>query len=521
MNYCSSRFLMVGMSFCACAILWPGQNLHGEQISRYLYLDHWAYRYIDLLQVRGYMGELNRSVRPYRRAEVAGSVSRLSRRSARMSEVEEGWLELLKEEFKEDILFLKDGGRHNRIYYVRGIARESADVRGDNGDSDYFFSGEALLRFSSLVFSSRITIDQSLFDAPNYMGRKDISLASRVEDSYLMTGLPAVSLFYGRTDRTWSPFPDMSLLLSENPFSYDHLFLRIGGKKLALRGLVARLSDTPSGVLATEGEQRYLAAHRVDFRLGDWIQMGIFESVVYGGKGKGLDLAFSNPFSPYIIIENGSSRQANSFIGCDLFLTPWKRLTVSTQLLIDDVKLSLFGKPVFYGKEVEPDEFGFAVGSTFSDPFGLENSLVSGRYLRISNYTYNTLDPVERYLQEGVNIGSRFGNDMDHLMFGIDYFPLRSWIITATTAFQRKGEGRVTETFPAEFARADYPFPSGTVEKTLAADIDIRFQPSVSWVMHAGVGLEDVRNEDNVDGVDKRRMRGNLGLQVSWARWWI
>jgi len=247
--------------------------------------------------------------------------------------------------------------------------------------------------------------------------------------------------------------------------------------------------------------------------------MGLFESAIFGGKGKGLDLALINPFAPYIIIENSSSREMNSFIGFDLFLIPHQDVTVSMQLLVDDVKLSLFGKPIFYGEEVEPNEFGFAIGGTCSDPLGLSNTLLRARYYKVTNYTYNARDSLEQYLQNGIGLGAGMGNDFDELAFGVDYFPGKSWILSASVSQLRKGEGGLTDPFPIEFTSYDIPFPSGVVEKTLGLEAALRYQASSVWFVQGGLGFVNVTNKGHVEGDNDLQLRGSLTVQASWWRW--
>jgi hypothetical protein len=494
-------------------------ELASDSISRYLYLDHWAYHYIDLFQDRGFMRELDRSDRPYRRADIALAIRDLRFGKEPMSDVELGWLNLLTDEFAEEIRSLTVREKQAPGYFVRGSVREDLDFERDIRNGDYYLSGEGAIRLPSLIFSSRVSVDQSLFDDSNYLGRKDLSIAGRVEDSYLLAGFSFVSVYFGRTERNWSPFPDLSLVLSENPFSYDHLYLRIGGKRLSLKSFFARLSDLPSGQLGVEGEERYFAAHRLDFRLGSWLQMGLFESAVCGGRGKGIDLSLLNPFTPYVVIENSTTRQLNSLFGFDIYLVPHPDLTISTQFLIDDVKLSLFGEPVFQGDEGEPNKFGLALGTTCADPLGLTGSLLRGRYLKVTNYTYNARDSLERYLEGGIGLGSIIGNDFDELMVSFDYFPVKSWTFAASTRYLRRGEGRISDPLPLEFESEDFPSPSGVVEKHFSLDISVRYQVSAAWFFRGGLGFIDTRNVDHAKGTDERNMRGSARLQVSWWKW--
>src|SRR5207253_2982206 len=71
-------------------------------------------------------------------------------------------------------------------------------------------------------------------------------------------------LFFGSLDRNWGPPALEGLIVSPSPYSYDHLALSLGTRRIQLQGIVTELDDLPdtSGAL----NHRFFIAHRLLWR---------------------------------------------------------------------------------------------------------------------------------------------------------------------------------------------------------------------------------------------------------------
>jgi hypothetical protein len=485
-------------------------------VSPYLPLDHWAYAYIDVLLERGVLENLRRSRKPYEREEILREVEKELVRRRDLSDVERKWLLLLEEELE---LLLGAEEDFSLWAEARGSAESMKEGISDNEfDGDYYAALELSARFPHGTALQRTVVDQNLFDDPSYRGRRDIDIAGTVEDAYLMVRASKMTLFAGRTRRNLGPAPQ-SLLLSPNPFSFDHLSFELDLGKLSFFFLTARLDDMENGTVEEEDDtpvQRYLTIHRLDFRPQASLEIGVWEAVLYGGPARGMDFSFTNPFSLYFVVENASNRQANSLLGFDAYWRPARRIGLFGQLLIDDVKLSLFGKHIFWEDEVEPNEFAHLVGAEFIDPLGLRDSRLSVSYRKVTNHTYGSMKQEERYVSEGKPLGPADGNDFDEVRFAWLYAPRPDFFLETEYARTRKGEGEVWLPFPPTFASRDIPFPSGVVETIDLVSLSLRYQTSPHFYVDGTVGVERRNNYLHVSGEKETIPRAGLSIGVQW-----
>lgn len=486
-----------------------------DEVTPYLPLDHWAYTYIDLLQERGRLEGLPRNVRPYGRSDLLEEVTETLRSVKDLSEVEESWLTLIRGELESL------GGKRDENYSVRAEGTVNGNqVRGDSGeeefDVDYTLGMELSMQFPHGTALHRTVIDHGLFDDPAYRGRRDIDIAAVVEDAYLMIEGWKMTFFAGRARRNLGPSVP-GLFLSNNPFPFDHVYFELDFGRVGFNFLTAKLDDIEDPEGGTRF-QRYVSMHRLDIRPVENLQVGLFEAVMYGGRGRSLDFAFTNPFSLYVVVENASDKQANSLLGVDAYYRLTEKAGLFGQLLIDDVKLSLFGEPVFFDDEVEPNEFGFIIGGELSDPFGLRDSRARAIYQKITNYTYNSINAFERYTYEDKPLGPPEGNDFDRIALSLLFAPSPELILEGSYARTRKGEGNVLDPFPAEFESSDIPFPSGVVETTDTFLLRARYQSTSFLYVDGSAGFERKGNYMHRAGVTETMPRLDILVGVEWKR---
>lgn len=494
----------------------PG-GLLASETTPYLAMDHWAYTYIDILQARGVFPNLWRSTRPYNRAELLTAVDEALAGGGKLTGVEREWLRLLKKELGILIEQTED-----RVGF-RLEGRVSTDrARDENGegetDADYFAGLELCTTFPHVALLARTVIDQDLLEDPFYQGRKDIDWAANIEDAYALVNASKLTFFFGRTRRNLGPAP-VSLFLSNNPSPFDHLFLGLDFGWVQYSFMTARLDNMYEDELMEDEIpfQRYLSLHRFDLRPIPSLEIGLFEAVVYGGRGSGLDFSFSNPVSLYFVVENASDKEANSFLGFDAYYRAWDTLGLFGQLLIDDVKISLFGKHVFYNDEVEPNEFAYVIGGELIDPLGLNDTRLTGSYTKVTNYTYNSTNVFERYTYEGKPLGHPGGNDFDLIRLRWLFAPHPDIVFESEYARMRKGEGSISAMFPDAFSSSEIPFPSGTVETTDLVSIRARYQSGQHIFVDGRFGWEWKNNYLNIPDRTSDTPRFDITLGFEWG----
>jgi hypothetical protein len=162
----------------------------------------------------------------------------------------------------------------------RGVPPRQAVGRG-------FASGSAqvLLAFGPFVGVSHATVDTRLqFDPDWFAGGNN---STRFEEGYVSGQWPYVEAFFGILDRNWGPSAVQGLLLSDDPYSLDHLALALGPARVQVQAFAAQL-DTRSdstGALVN----RYMTQHRLWIHPpGRWT-VALWEGSVISGVGRQLE----------------------------------------------------------------------------------------------------------------------------------------------------------------------------------------------------------------------------------------
>jgi hypothetical protein len=256
-------------------------------------------------------------------------------------------------------------------------------------------------------------------------------------------------IFFGRTVRNWGPAPLQGLMLGSAPYSYDHLFGRLGTPRLNVSLLLARLDDDSVGTLRET--QRHFAAHRLSARWR-WLEVALAESFVYAGVGRGFEPTLASPFTIYALTWRNDQQQGNLQGSASLAARTGAGI-FSGELMLDDAQFDrcdvVCEQPASYGLTFTAEGVPFVAG---------QRAFAS--YTRVAALTYRNKTPAERYTAYGVSLGRAF-SDYDEFRVGADLafagMPLRPYF-----SRRRQGEGdyRLREFPPPE----EWPTQPGIFE---------------------------------------------------------
>lgn len=171
---------------------------------------------------------------------------------------------------------------------------------------------------------------------------------TRREAGEAPVGDPGVVAFrapvaYVRVARTWGDFvlgrvrwelgaeaPE-SLVLGARPEPLPGLAWSVGSQRFRFRQVVSRLDRINE-------ERRYLSMHRLEFRPVSGLDVGLTETVVWAGRGRGWELGYLNPLVVYFSEQvNDAVQPGNVKYAVDLAWRPHRRVELYGQVLIDDL----------------------------------------------------------------------------------------------------------------------------------------------------------------------------------------
>ena len=492
-----------------------------RRASSYLPVEHWAYRYIDLLIARGRLTGLDPMVQPYRRIDIARSIY-AAERDPDLPAAERRWFGELKRELDREFHALSDTS--NSEPYVSGsvhggtwaMTQRHRDVLRPEGDGAVYpmIGVEATGEFPSVVAALRFRWDEWLLNDPqfpdgnvveshpNFLGL--FEFGGRTEEGYLELQIPYFRLLVGRTYRNWGGPSADGLLVSDYSYSYDQIAYRVGVECLNVIGFVAQLDEFPGSV------KRYTSSHRLNWRPRENLVLAVGETVIYGGENRSFDLRISNPISVWLVGGYGQDYEEgpnsnNNFTEFSAWWRPFDWMTANIALMIDD----------FPGGGT-PAQYAGALGVQFPK-LGSRTSLRFD-YSQVAALAYRTAIPHQIHAFRDIGLG-RDISDNDLFSLRLDWLPHRSLILSPVAQLLRRGEGDFRDPWPDGVTEDGPTLFIGQVETTARLAVAGQWVPTMWFWLNWDVGQNFVQDAGHVPGENKSEFVGRVFLSLR-ARGW-
>ena len=491
---------------------WGGVAAQG---SAYVPLDDITYAYLDALIARGLVRELPALERPYPADAILTALAGIS---ATQSRVVAGWVMAAERSARRYSLRPRPGADDSPpepvaaalsaslFVTTQSTARRELMLADDSSGTYPGGSARLLLGAGPVVAFGRVTADVRLRHDPEFTGRTDRVISGRSDDGYVDARWRYGELFAGRTARSWGPPALSGLQLGSDAYSYDHLYARLGTPRLQLSTILARLDDDTltNDTIA----QRHFAIHRLSARVKG-VDLALTESVVYGGRGRGLDPAYANPLNLFNLSQYNESGDGNVSYGADVSWSTRAGI-YGAQLLVDDVQIdtcdSACDEPASWGATLTLDGM----------PLAGEHRWFAS-YTRVSNLAYRAPLPWERYDVRGVGLG-RAWSDYDEARLGADLALVPRATVRVYGAVRRQGEGDYRLPYPAIADYATTPgFLSGVVTRVTRVGVLVHGQLAPWLDVASDVGFNRSRNADHVRGRSESAFEGRIRLSVDLA----
>ncbi|PYO63819.1 MAG: hypothetical protein DMD28_00825, partial [Gemmatimonadetes bacterium] len=230
----------------------------------------------------------------------------------------------------------------------RGIPLRRRDPRafGNVG-----LDGEFL--FGSFVGVTHPTVDTRLRYDPDWFATVDN--ATRFSEAYLSGQWKLGELFFGILDRNLGPSSVQGVLLSDNPYSMDHLALTLGTSGIQLQAIATQLNTLPQDTGSTRAPvNRYMVQNRVWLHPhGRWT-LALSAAAVISDVGRQLEPWFLNPASvSYFRAYGGNS---NNFLDVDI--ERHGAATLFGQFMLDDIQVTRHA-----ASDLKPASYALTVGA--------------------------------------------------------------------------------------------------------------------------------------------------------------
>lgn len=225
-----------------------------------------------------------------------------------------------------------------------------------------------------------------------------------------------------------------SLFLSD--WGNSNLFLKLNTKiwKFNYQNLFMELMPQFKKGGDTLLDRKYAAMHHLSLNVTKWLNVGLFEGVVFGRKNK-FDFQYLNPIIFYRHLESNNGSKDNAVAGLDFKANIAHRAQLYGQFLLDEFILSeIKNNPTSWA-----NKWGIQAGIKYLDAFGVNNLDIQIETNRVRPFTYSHTDTVANYTHYNQPLAHPLGANFQEVLCLINYQPAPKWYISAKAIYYNQG----------------------------------------------------------------------------------
>ncbi len=415
--------------------------------------EHEVYRFLTRCELKGYLDtRLSRSL-PYSERQVSSLLGEAMTNRSRMNPVEQGELDrflfLFAHQLPDSVNAARTPlswentrGQHlpwkplhmygdpRWAWHVRGegwligfnphadAGVEHVDNGVDRGSLNRIATGLSVFgRYGDVellmnVRDAHLSGDIGLADSVRYPIRFDSENRSSGRfdfdetDAMVSWERKHIYALFGKTSNLWAPGAIGAFSLSNNAGPNVQARLRLTFEPLEITWVQAKLIQSPpitwplvagADTIGTQYAEKWLAAHRYDFRIFRNLQIGFWDMVVYGYRG--IDWDYLPPTTFLWSAEHYNHDRDDVLMGVDLRLIPATGYEITFSWLLDELKFSKLGSNWFGNKH------GYQVGVHAVDPLGVDNGDLNLEWVMLRPYVYTHTRAINIPQHYGVNLG--------------------------------------------------------------------------------------------------------------------
>ena len=459
------------------------------------------YDAVERLQRRGLLLELHPTALPYTEAEVRRALATVD--SARVSPRAAEWLGLVRRQLTAaapgpDRLGIRadlgvepvasTSARLDALRPLRGTADAPSFRVGEGG---FWTQADATVAVGTGAVVAQLGVFHSLYANDDPDGFDVVNRAMmRNQEAYVAYRGELADIALGSIGTHWGLAGHDALVVSDNPWPFDALHLRVGTPRVSVRSVVGQLdSARPDGTFRDEiGERpgdrpngeprvdRYLAAHRFDWRPSRKVALTVLESAIYSGENADLSLGYLLPTQVFtFFVDNTPKNTENNGFVAGMLWAQWRAWTLSGQVLIDDFDVV---------SGIEPASAAITGALVRADAVpGLDLEL-EGTAVTARAYNAPQREGIYTFALRG--LATEF-SDYVRLGLGADWYAARGLTVSPRVQALWQGERSIESPYPRNDEAG--AILTGDVTRTLRLGLDLAYQSDPRWWARADLGV--------------------------------
>jgi hypothetical protein len=186
-----------------------------------------------------------------------------------------------------------------------------------------------------------------------------------------------------------------SLFLSD--FANNYLFLKLNTRiwKINYQNIFMELTPQFKNAAGSSNlllDKKYAAMHHLSMNVTKWLNVGLFDAVVFGRRNK-FDFLYLNPIIFLRAAEQQNGSPDNAILGFDFKANVAKRFQFYGQLMLDEFYL----KEIRDGNGWWANKWGVQLGGKYIDALGVKNLDLQGEVNVVRPFSYSHTDSTANY----------------------------------------------------------------------------------------------------------------------------
>ena len=236
--------------------------------------------------------------------------------------------------------------------------------------------------------------------------------------------------------------------------------------------------------------RKYSAMHHLSMNVTKWLNVGLFEGVMFGRKDH-FDFQYLNPIIFYRHIEGSIGSPDNAVAGLDFKANVLHKAQFYGQFLLDEFILSKIKN--------EPsnwvNKFGIQLGAKYIDAFGVKNLDLQLEINRVRPFTYSHNDTINNYTHYNQPLAHPLGANFQELISIVRYQPFPKWNIYARAIYYYKGMdtananfgGNIFKNYNTRLSETGFNIGSGDKATCLNTVLNVSYEYRQNLFFEAGV----------------------------------
>jgi hypothetical protein len=226
-----------------------------------------------------------------------------------------------------------------------------------------------------------------------------------------------------------------SLLLSNFSNNYNYLKINTHYKFIHYQNLFAELVADHLPRANVRVPRKFMAAHYLSINVLKNLNIGLFESVVYGARN-GLEFSYLNPIIFYRAAEQQLGSPDNAIVGMTLKYNFLRRFSVYAQIVFDEL---VFNELFIRREGWWGNKYGIQAGLKYADAFGIKGLQLQAEYNLVRPYTYTYIDSTANYTHYNQPLAHPLGANFKEAIFMATYTGVPKLFLQAQAFYIQQG----------------------------------------------------------------------------------